>query len=385
MAVLFQKLWKQVMPPPVMQSAPAPETVIDGIRYLYFGGTSYLGLAADPRVIDAGCDAMRRFGVHSATSRAGCGTTPPLLAVERETAAFFGTEDAFHFSSGYAGNHIVVQALAPEVDVVLVDEASHFCVQEASRLAAKPVLSFRHRDPEDLERQLGLHRRVLVMADAVGPATGALAPVLEYLRVLESRERGLVLLDDAHGFGVLGPEGRGWLEELGVWERTNRLPAAQGTGLFVVGTLAKALGGFGGILPGSSEWLARVRQASHYFDGASAPAAASAGASARALELVRSEPWRRSRLHENIARLRDGLRRMGIPVPPGRSAQVGIQVGDAVQMQRLHQELRSRGIWVPYFGAYSGLPLGGVLRIAVFATHTPDQIDHLLNALQSLI
>jgi 8-amino-7-oxononanoate synthase len=146
----------------IMQSAPGPETVIDGVRYLYFGGTSYLGLSNHPEVVEAGCAALRQFGVHSATTRARFGTNPPVLEVERRAAEFFGTEDAFYFGSGYLSNHILVAALAADADVVLVDEAAHYCVLEATRLAGKPVHTFRHRDPDNLAEVAKRHDRVRV-------------------------------------------------------------------------------------------------------------------------------------------------------------------------------------------------------------------------------
>ncbi|MCW5558184.1 MAG: aminotransferase class I/II-fold pyridoxal phosphate-dependent enzyme [Verrucomicrobiae bacterium] len=368
-----------------MQSPPGPETLIDGVRYLYFGGTSYLGLAARPEVIEAGCEAMRRFGVHTATSRAGFGNSPPVLEVERRAAEFFGTEDAFYFASGYVANHILVAALTPTEGTVLVDEAAHYCVREAARLSGLPVTTFRHRDPEDLARLARGRGAVLVMADAVEPATGWLAPVPEYLAALSGLERAWLLLDDAHGFGVLGEAGRGRLDELHLWPRVNAWPASDGVNLHVCGTLAKALGGHGGILPGSREFLARVRASSHYFSGSSAPAAAVAGATAKALEIVSSEPELRSRLRENVRQLREGLRGLGLEVPEGATAQVGLPIGDAANMRRIHQELKARGILVPYFDAYSGLPPEGVLRFAVFATHTGEQIARLLATLRSLL
>ena len=374
------------MPPiSLMQSPPGPETIIDGVRYLYFAGTSYLGLAAHPEVIEAGCEAMRRYGVHSATTRARFGTNPPVLEIERRAAEFFGTEDAFYFGSGYIANHIMVPALAPEVDAVLVDGAAHYCVAEAAWLAGVPVAAFHHRDVDDLARLARERRRVLVMADAVGPSSGALAPVAEYLRALEGCERALLLLDDAHGFGALGENGRGLFDELGLWQRVNAIPAARGVSLFVCGTLAKALGGFGGIVPGTRDFVRRVRASSHYFDGASAPASAVAGATAKALEIVTRDPSLRHRLRENTLRLRAGLRALGLTVPEGATANFGVVAGGAANMRRIHETLKARGILLPYVGAYSGIPPEGVLRFAVFANHSLAQIDRLLEELRTIL
>ncbi len=166
--------------PQIMEGPPRAETLIDGRRWLYFGGTSYLGLAGRPEVIEAACEATRRYGIHTATSRAGFGTNPATLAVERLATEFFAAEEAFYFVSGYVGSQILVQSLAGRFDAVLIDESSHFSVREAARLAGGPVTPFRHRDPEDLERRLRHHfsagRRPLVMTDGVFPMTGAARP-----------------------------------------------------------------------------------------------------------------------------------------------------------------------------------------------------------------
>jgi 7-keto-8-aminopelargonate synthetase-like enzyme len=156
-------------------------------------------------------------------------------------------------------------------------------------------------------------------------------------------------------------------------------------GLYVCGTLAKALGGFGGIIPGSSEFIARVRSASHYFDGASAPASAEAGATAKALEIAVREPSLRLRLRENTMRLRQGLRALGLAVPESATANFGITVGDAANMRRIHEALKGRGIMLPYFNTYAGVPPAGLLRFAVFANHSAAQIDCLLAELRTLL
>lgn len=368
-----------------MESPPTPEVVIDGATYLYFGGTGYLGLAAHPEVIEAGCSALRRYGVHSATSRARIGTNPPVRQVEEEAARFFGCEEAFYFGSGYAANHILVAALAAHAEAIVIDAGAHYCVQEAARSALLPIHSFRHRDPDDLAELLQNISCPLVMVDAVCPSTGELAPLEAYLSVLSRRPRAILSLDDAHGFGVLGPRGRGLLDTLGLWEEANHLPRSEGTSLFVGGTLAKALGGFGGILPGTAAFVSHARRSSHYFDGASAPASAVAGSSAKALQLILADPSHREHLLANARHLREGLRALGLAVPDSGTAHMGVRIEDAPTMQALHSRLKDRGILVPYVAEYTGLPEGGVLRFAVFATHLPEQIDFLLSELRTIL
>lgn len=367
-----------------MESPPGPETVIDGRRYHYFAGTSYLGLHGHPEVIAAGCDAFQRLGLHTATSRPGFGHCAPVLEVERRVATFFGKDAAFYFSSGYVANHILIQAAGPAA-AVLVDESAHFCVWEAARLAGAPVYSFRPRDMADLQEQLRRHvpagGRPLVMGDAVMPATGLLFPVEEALRVLREFAPAVLLLDDAHGAGVLGENGRGTLEHFGYWEVANGGAPVEGVELWSGATLAKALGGFGGIITGSFSFMERVRTASHYYDGASAPPAPIAAASAKALELVMDAPSLRASLRSNRARLHAGLRALQLPVPETPAAQVGVTAGPAHALKRTQAALQDEGFIVPAIGAYAGLGPEGVLRFAVCAGHTPEQIDALLAAL----
>lgn len=375
------------MTSPVMQSAPGPEVVIDGERYLYFGGTSYLGLHAHPAVIEAGCAALRAYGVHTATTRAGFGTSPLVVKVEELAARYFGTEDAFYFASGYAANHVVLPWVARAASAVFLDEHAHFCLQEAVRLTGKPIHLFRHQDPVHLAELLGVVLKPgevpLVVADGVTSAVGRVAPVTEYLELLSRYAPAALHLDDAHGFGVLGGEGRGTFEAAGCWESVNGGAPLGGVSVTVCGTLAKALGGFGGVIPGSRQFLADLRRASHYYDGASAPASALAGSTAAALELILSDSSFRQRLRENIGRVRQGLRELGIAVPDIPAAHVGFARGRAEDMRSLHERLRTEGILLPYLPAYQGVGPEGILRLAVFAQHTPSMLDRLFRGLRA--
>lgn len=377
----------------LMESPPGAECTIDGRSYLYFGGTSYLGLHGHPDVIAAACEATRRYGIHSATSRSLYGNTPMLLAVERQAAEFFNLEGSFYFASGYLSDAVLVQTLAPDFDVLFLDESAHYSVVEAALSARLPLVRFRPRDADDLRRclqqHLGPQQRPLVLTDGVSPSLGCVAPIDCHCRVLEPYDGAAILVDDAHGLGTIGDDGRGTLDFFGLWSRAvNDDPAAADrprVRLYVGGTLSKALGGFGGIVPGSTALLRRVRTATHYYEGASGPPTPVAAASACALELLQRHPELRLRLRDNVRAVRSGLRQLGLSVEELPTPIVPVQAGTAEQMQRLQAELQQRGIIVPYMAAYSGLGPAGALRVAVFATHTDEMIQRLLDALRSLL
>jgi glycine C-acetyltransferase/8-amino-7-oxononanoate synthase len=361
----------------LMEGPPGPETVIAGRRYLYFGGTSYLGLASHPEVIEAVCSAARLFGLHSGTNRGYVGTSPPVAEVESRAADFFAKDDAYYLCSGYSAPHVMISALAPSVDALLIDECSHYSVLEASRLADKPVKTFRHRNADHLRSLARESGTVLVAADAIGPVTGEIVPLGDFLHALQECEGSALLLDDAHGFGVLGSHGRGTLERAGVWERTNGL-TDEVVRIHVCGTLSKGLGGFGGIVPGSCDFISLIRRGSHYFEGSSGPASPIAAGSAKALEIVMREPTLRESLKRNSSNLRTALRRLGLSVPEGEAAHFGVTTGDARHLRQVSESLKEQGIFLPYMSRYAGVPPEGMLRFAVFASHTPEQIDRLI-------
>lgn len=370
-----------------MDSPPGPEVLIDGRPYHYFGGTSYYGLHGHPAVIEAGCEGFLRYGFHTATSRAGFGNSAPLLEVERRAAEYAGREDGFYFSSGYAANHILVQAVEG-ADAVFVDESAHFCVVEAAKLRGVPIHRFRARDPEDLRSMLIKHLppggRPLVMSDGVVPATGHLPPLDAYVSLLEEFAPAVLMIDDAHGLGVLGDRGRGSLEHLGLDEFANSSHASKGVEIYCGGTLGKAMGGFGGIITGSSNFMQRVRASSNYYDGASAPPVPVAMATAKALELVAADPSYLEDLRRNTRYLRTGLKSLGLEVHDIPSAQVGVAIGTASNMARLHSELRTAGFIVPVT-SYVGAGPEGIMRFAVCSGHSLGTIDDLLATLKGLL
>ena len=361
----------------VMESAPGPETVINGRRRLYFGGTGYFALHGHPEVVEAAIAATRKYGLHSATSRTGFGNTPVQLELERKIAGFFGTEDSIHFVSGYLDNLFLVQALKAKAGAVFIDETAHFSIRDAVYSALLPVHTFKHRDPEDLARKLRAGLKPgdvpLVMTDGIFPTFGLIAPVPEFLEVLEPYG-GYLCLDDSHAVGHLGPNGRGTYDHFGV--KNERC--------FYAGTMSKAFGGHGGFIPASRAFIEHIKATCGAYPGATPSPTPAMAASIKGLEIVAREPQRRERLKRNVVRIKTGLKKLGFEVNDNPVPIAAWALKSAEDMKRVQAELFERDI-VLALSKYVGAPAGGVLRASIFSEHTPDQIDRLLDELKRLV
>ena len=362
----------------LMESAPAAETVIDGKRYLYFGGTGYFSLQNHPTLLQVTAEALTRYGMHSATWRGGFGTTPLYVGVERKAAEFFGTEDAAYIASGYLSNIAGFQALAAtaKLDAVFFDEGSHYSLTDFVHLLQSPAVAFAHAEPEDLRQKLRMHlragQRALVVSDGVFPLMGQVAPVPAYIEVSAPYEAS-IWLDDAHGVGVLGANGRGTYEHHGL--ASDRL-------LFG-GTLSKAFGSYGGIIPGTTRFIQTIRTG-HVMNGATSPTSSAAAWALASMELLTQHPEWRTQLRDNAWRLKAGLRQMGVAIADSPVPIAAWTLSSSEQMDRIQKELMDRGICIQR-AYYPGAGTGGVLRVVVFSSHTAEQIDRLLGELKSLI
>jgi 7-keto-8-aminopelargonate synthetase-like enzyme len=360
-----------------MGSPPGAETILDGRRYLYFGGTGYFGLHGHPAVIRAGVRAFHKYGTHSATSRAGFGSNPSLLEVEARLREFFQEDDAAYFGSGYLGSLVLVQALADRYDAVFVDEDAHFCIRDAASSPGKPVFRFRHRDPDDLSKKLKTRlkagRRPFLLTDGVFPIYGRIAPVPEYIEVMAAYD-GLIGLDDAHGVGVLGAHGRGTFEHFGM----------KAPNLYFTGTLSKAFGGHGGFAVGKRSLTGRIRSAVGAYVGSTPTPTPIAAATAKGIEILLRHPEMRDRLRRNTAGLKKGLRSLGIKTDDSPVPVVAWSLRSEKEMRGVQKDLMRRGIAVPYL-KYIGAPASGVLRVTVFSTHTVGQIQRLLEELARIL
>jgi 7-keto-8-aminopelargonate synthetase-like enzyme len=360
-----------------MESAPGAETIIGGKRRLYFAGTSYFGLHGHPEVIRAGVEAFQKYGTHSATSRAGFGNNPVLLEVEERLKEFFGEPDAAYFGSGYLSSLVLARGLTEKYDAVFIDEAAHFCITDSVHSLGKPVYSFRHRDPEDLRKKLRARLKPrqtpFLLTDGIFPTYGHIAPVPDYLAVL-TPYKGLIGLDDAHGVGVLGPNGRGTYEHFGVTSES----------LHLAGTLSKAFGGHGGFVVGRKKLIARVRNTVGAYIGSTPTPTPIAAATARGIEILRNHPEMREQLRKNVALVKAGMKKLGVPIDETPVPIVAWSMGSAEKMKKVQRSLLSRDIAIAYL-KYIGAPAEGVLRVTIFSTHTAEHIRRLLEELEKAI
>lgn len=360
-----------------MGSPPGPETVIDGKRYLYFGGTGYFGLHSHPAVIQAGVRAFQKYGTHSATSRSGFGNNPVLLELESRLKGFFDQEEALTYPSGYLSILLLAQALAGRYEVIFIDEAAHFCVHDAAGAMGKSIFTFKHRDPEDLRRVLTTKlkpaERPLLLSDGVFPTFGRIAPVADYAAIMKAYN-GLIGLDDAHGVGVLGPNGRGTYEYFGLRSASS----------YLGGTLSKAFGGHGGFIVGPRDLIEKAKSKTGAFVGSTPIPTPLAAATAKGIEILRLHPEMRVKLHRNAALAKAGLKALGIPVEDTPVPIIAWTLGSEKKMIKTQQELMKRGIAIAYL-KYAGAPAAGVLRVTIFSTHTAGQIKRLIDELAKVL
>jgi len=361
----------------VMEGAPGPETVINGKRYVYFGGTGYFALQGHPDLIEAGVAAFRKYGVHPATSRTGFGNNPIQIELESKIAEYFGTEDSLHFVSGYLDNLFLVQALKDRTDIVVIDETAHFSIMDAVYSALKPVIKFRHRDPEDLAKKLKETLKSgqvpLLMTDGIFPTMGVIAPVPEYLKVIEPYN-GFICLDDSHSVGVLGPNGRGTYEHYGI--TSDRC--------FFAGTMSKAFGGHGGFIPASKQFITHIKTTCGAFAGATPSPTAAIAASLKGIEIVAGHPEMRDRLRKNVVMVKTGLKKLGFEMNDNPVPIATWTMKSAEDMKKIQRELLNRGVAVAYT-KYVGAPASGALRASIFSEHKPEHINKLLEEVGKLV
>ena len=365
-------------------SACGPSIEIGGKKFHNFSSNDYLGLANHPALREAAVRAIEKFGAGAGASRLICGSLAPFHELEEALAAFKQSEAAITFSTGYAAALGTITALVGKDDLIILDKLVHACVVDAARLAGAKLRVFAHNDLDDLEDKLKWAaatqsqsstraRHILVVTESIFSMDGDAAPLREIV-ALKEKYGAWLMVDEAHATGLVGPQGRGLAEALGV-----------AAGVEVrMGTLGKALGASGGFICGSRQLIDFLVNRARSFIFSTAPVPAAAAAALAGVNLVQSAEGetRRARLHHYVAELNAVIARSPAKVS---CAIIPLILGDEARANAVAADLRGRGIFVPAI-RYPTVARGAArLRITLSAAHTAEDLAALAGALNAIV
>lgn len=344
--------------------------------FLSFASNNYLGLADHPDVVAAGQQALQQWGVGAEASRLVTGNTWAHTQLEQTLAALKGQEQALVFSSGYAANVGVITALAGPRDHVLADRLSHASLIDGCRQAHARLRLYPHNDLKRLKEMLEdvpSRGQTFIVTDGVFSMDGEMAPIPDLVALAEQHKATLVV-DDAHGTGVVGPEGKGSVAFFDMEDQV----AVQ------IGTLSKALGAQGGFVAGSQALIDLLVNKARSFIYSTGLSPAVAAAAHKALDIAREETGRRERLQEHLQYLRASLKQIGYTVRGTAPApMIAVHIGDPGRALALAQELKAQGILAPAIRPPT-VPEGtSRIRLAPMATHTREDLERLCKVLPS--
>ncbi len=367
----------------VAQGRAGTVMIREGQPLINFASNDYLGLAGDPRLAAAAIEAIETYGTGSTGSRLLSGHRDLHQALERALATLKHTEDALVFSSGYLANLSTIAALVGPPDLILSDEYNHSSLRSGAKVSGATTYDYRHGDVAHLEQYLATyraqHRRCLITTDSVFSMDGDLCPLPDILNLAEQYE-AMVLVDEAHGTGVLGQRGAGAVEHLGCLGRP----------MITVGTLSKAMGSLGGYVAGSQGLIDFLRNRAPGWIYTTGLSPADTAAALAAVRIVAEEPQRRQALWHHVAQLKrrlDDLLEQGrgdhmLQRLPSESPIICLAGHSVSQIMVASQQLQNAGLWVA--AVRPPTVLTSRLRITLMATHTPDHLDQLVAGLTNL-
>ena len=359
----------------IVDSPTGVEVTVEGRRLLNFASNDYLALAGHPEVRAALAEGAARWGAGSGAAHLITGHQRPHHALEEELAAFTGRPRALLFSTGYMANLGVAVALLGRGDSVFEDRLNHASLIDAGILSRARLRRYAHADPADLDTRLGQTESgsKLVLTDGVFSMDGDVAPLAELAAVCDRHDAWL-MVDDAHGLGVLGEDGRGSLAAAGLG--CEAVP-------ILMGTLGKAFGSFGAFVAGSEDLIEWLIQAARSYVYTTALPAAVAEATRAALRLAQAESWRREKLAALVARFRAGAAQLGLPLMASETPIQPLVLGEPERVMAVSARLEAAGLLVGAIRPPT-VPEGTArLRITFSAGHDEAHVDRLLAALES--
>lgn len=340
---------------------------VDGKRVLNFCSNNYLGLANDAQLKHAAQGAIDRFGVGPAAVRSIAGTLSLHLELERRLAQFKGAESTISFQSGFNANLATIPALVGKEDVIFSDELNHASIIDGARLSGARIVRYGHTDAEALEDAIvktADYRRALIVTDGVFSMDGDVAPLPQIVEVAERHDM-LLMVDDAHGEGVLGRGGRGIVDHFGMHGRVD----------VEVGTLSKAFGVVGGYVAGKPQIVEWLRQRGRPFLFSSAVTAADAAACLAAVDILEGSTERVDRLWSNTRYFKDEMKRLGFNTGVSETPITPVMLGEAPLAQKFSRTLFDHGVFAMAIG-YPTVPPGKArIRVMISAAHSKEDLD----------
>jgi len=361
----------------IVQAREGVVVKCDGHELINFCSNDYLGLSQHLDVVSALQESAAYHGVGSTGSALVCGYHQEHASLETEISQWLGYEKALYFGSGYLANLAVMQSLLGPGDVCVQDKLNHACLLDGARLAYCELKRYPHADVSAALRQLASHRdgAAILATDAVFSMDGDIAPLLDLVLLTRSQD-AMLYVDDAHGIGVLGPEGRGSVAASKLTSKEVPL---------LVLPMGKAFGGQGAMLCGSEAVIGHISETARPYLFSTAPPPAMAAAMRASLKLIRTEPWRRAKLASLIARFRRAAFRHGLPLRDSQTAIQPIILGDNTKALNVAKSLEAQGYLVSAIRPPT-VPDGQArIRITLTALHSEEHVDGLVKALANAL
>lgn len=359
-----------------LESGQDTEVIINGKRTIMIGSNNYLGLTSDPRVINAARKALDKYGTGCSGSRYLNGTLDLHVELERRLAEFLKKEAVLTFSTGFQTNLGIISAIAGRNDYIICDNANHASIIDGCRLSFAKLVKYEHNDMQDLERVLNnisdSHGKIIV-TDGVFSMEGDICNLPEIVRL--ARKYGArVMVDDAHGLGLMGKHGRGTAEYFGLEDEVD----------IIMCTFSKSLASLGGCVAAKEDVIHYIKHVSRPFIFSASIPPANAAAALEAVNILDAEPERVSRLWDNAQYMREGLKRLELPITDSETPIIPIMTWENERTFIITKMLLNEGVYVNPVISPAVKPGHCLIRTSYTATHTHEQLDYALDAFRAV-
>jgi 8-amino-7-oxononanoate synthase len=359
----------------IIESAQDPEVILNGRKMIMVGSNNYLGLTNHPKVKEAAIEAIKKYGTGCAGSRFLNGTLELHVKLEEKLARFMRKEAALIFSTGFQVNLGVISALVGKEDIVIIDKMDHASIVDGCKLSYGEVRRFKHNDMSDLDRVFSENngRGKMVVVDGVFSMEGDIVDLGEVVRIAGSHG-ARIMVDDAHGIGVLGKTGRGTAEHFDMENDVD----------LIMGTYSKSLASIGGFIAGDEEVVHYIKHFARALIFSASPPPASVAAVSAAIDIIESEPERREMLWKNTNKMMQGFKDLGFETGPSQTPIIPIIVGADETAFRAVMMLQDEGVFANVAVSPAVPPGKALIRTSYMATHTDEQLELVLEAFKKV-